>query len=196
MKESLAHQAAAELNRFLPAVKQSGRFPPACRSYLRSLPGNRTCVDCGAPNPEWASVTHGCLLCLQCSGRHRSFGVRTSVVRSVDMDHWTPVEILAMLEGCNEQLTNFFDRHQMGRTSNVASRRYHTKAALFYRTHLSKHVAQIAQMGNYDGREASRRQYSRSNCNSPKKPVTSVDTVKETMHLSKRHNHPRTICVQ
>jgi hypothetical protein len=75
------------------------------------------------------------------------------------MDDWTSEQVLAMLEGGNGQLTNFFDRHHMERTSEVAAQRYHTKAALFYRTHLSKHVAVVAKSGSYRGREESRKHY-------------------------------------
>jgi hypothetical protein len=38
---------------------------------LRSLPGNSTCVDCGAPSPDWGSPSFGILFCFQCSGLHR-----------------------------------------------------------------------------------------------------------------------------
>lgn len=150
-------QVATEID----SLRQRGmsRFPPLCRTLLRNLPGNLACVDCGAPNPEWASVTYGCLICMQCSGRHRSYGVQTSTVRSVDMDHWTADQVLAMLEGGNQQLQAFFDRHAMGRGSTAANTRYHTKAARFYRVNMNKHVAMIAEQGSYKGREASRQQY-------------------------------------
>ena len=131
-------------------------FPIVCRSLVRSLPGNHACVDCNAPNPEWASVTYGCLLCLRCSGRHRSYGVAASVVRSVDMDHWTADQVLAMLEGGNSQLQGFFERHRMGQAMN--HKRYQTKAARFYHVHMAEHVATIANQGTYLGREASRQQ--------------------------------------
>ena len=51
-------------------------LPPACARLLRSLPGNQRCVDCGSRHPEWATVSYGALICLECSGRHRSLGVQ------------------------------------------------------------------------------------------------------------------------
>merc|ERR1719502_853653 len=32
---------------------------------------NRECADCGAANPEWASLHEGTLVCLACAGVHR-----------------------------------------------------------------------------------------------------------------------------
>ena len=153
-------QTASELEsiRCLP-LHDGVEFPAAARSLLYLLPGNTTCVDCGALHPQWASVSYGALMCLQCSGKHRSYGVQTSFVRSLDMDTWSHAQILAMLEGGNEQLQQFFERHHMGSSaiSSMRNRRYHTKAAKFYRTHLSMHVEQVSASGIYKGREASRR---------------------------------------
>ena len=89
-------------------------FPMACRSLLHELDGNRNCVDCNtARDPEWAAISYGALVCIQCSGRHRSLGVAVSQVRSVSMDHWTHQEIILMLEGGNAQLSGFFARHAL-----------------------------------------------------------------------------------
>ncbi len=33
---------------------------------------NNTCADCGAPDPKWASINLGILICRECSGCHRS----------------------------------------------------------------------------------------------------------------------------
>ena len=49
---------------------------PAMQAEIRILPGNDKCVDCGSNHPQWASVTYGALMCLECSGAHRGMGVQ------------------------------------------------------------------------------------------------------------------------
>lgn len=38
------------------------------------MAGNTRCVDCGAEDPDWASLNLGVLLCIECSGIHRQLG--------------------------------------------------------------------------------------------------------------------------
>jgi len=133
-------------------------FPRSCRKLLRSIPGNSRCIDCGNRNPDWASVTYGVLLCTVCSGKHRSYGVSVSRVRSITLDCWSHSQVLAMLEGGNEQLQNFYTRHDMGeKQSKVFDQRYQTKAARFYRKNMERHVAKIEKIGEWMGRAASRK---------------------------------------
>jgi hypothetical protein len=44
------------------------------------------CADCGASRPAWAVVNWGVLVCIECSGVHRSLGSHISKVRSIDLD--------------------------------------------------------------------------------------------------------------
>lgn len=47
---------------------------------LREIPGNDLCAECSAPEPDWASLNLGMLLCIECSGVHRNLGVHISKV--------------------------------------------------------------------------------------------------------------------
>lgn len=50
---------------------------------LRKVCGNDRCADCGAPEPDWASLNLGVLVCIECSGVHRNLGVHISKVSCI-----------------------------------------------------------------------------------------------------------------
>ncbi|XKL59477.1 hypothetical protein PGB90_000493 [Kerria lacca] len=55
---------------------------------------NKYCVDCDAKGPRWASWNIGIFLCIRCAGIHRKLGVHISKVKSVNLDTWTPQQVV------------------------------------------------------------------------------------------------------
>uniref|UniRef100_A0A3Q3B770 ArfGAP with RhoGAP domain, ankyrin repeat and PH domain 3 n=1 Tax=Kryptolebias marmoratus TaxID=37003 RepID=A0A3Q3B770_KRYMA len=47
---------------------------------------NRTCADCKALNPDWASINLCVVICKNCAGQHRSLGTMVSKVQSLKLD--------------------------------------------------------------------------------------------------------------
>ncbi|XP_041945101.1 arf-GAP with GTPase, ANK repeat and PH domain-containing protein 1-like isoform X4 [Alosa sapidissima] len=72
---------------------------------IRNAKGNSFCVDCDAPNPTWASLNLGALICIECSGIHRNLGTHLSRVRSLDLDDW-PHELTLVLSAIGNHLAN------------------------------------------------------------------------------------------
>ncbi|NP_001177739.1 arf-GAP with GTPase, ANK repeat and PH domain-containing protein 9 [Homo sapiens] len=72
---------------------------------IQNMRGNAHCVDCETQNPKWASLNLGVLMCIECSGIHRSFGTRLSRVRSLELDDW-PVELRKVMSSIGNELAN------------------------------------------------------------------------------------------
>ncbi|KAH9002235.1 ArfGap-domain-containing protein [Lactarius hatsudake] len=102
---------------------------------------NKTCVDCGNPNPQWASLSFAVFICLQCAGVHRGFGVHISFVRSVSMDTWQEDQVRRMQIGGNgpflEFIQSYIPAEQGGYKEGMSIHdRYHCWAATQYREKL------------------------------------------------------------
>ncbi|KAF0900013.1 hypothetical protein E2562_026254, partial [Oryza meyeriana var. granulata] len=74
---------------------------------LRKVDGNSTCADCGALEPDWASLNLGALLCIECSGVHRNLGVHISKVRSLTLDVrvWEP-SVINLFQSLGNKFVN------------------------------------------------------------------------------------------
>nr|XP_033942580.1 arf-GAP with coiled-coil, ANK repeat and PH domain-containing protein 3-like isoform X1 [Pseudochaenichthys georgianus] len=76
---------------------------------IQLLPGNEHCCDCGQADPRWASINLGILLCIECSGIHRSLGVHCSKVRSLTLDSWEPELLKLMCELGNSVINHIYE---------------------------------------------------------------------------------------
>ena len=88
-----------------PSAEKAEQDYAAAIQEIRSQPGNNICADCGTPDPEWASINHGVLLCIECSGIHRSLGVHISKVRSITLDKLEP-ELMEAMSVLGNTITN------------------------------------------------------------------------------------------
>ncbi|XP_039997410.1 arf-GAP with Rho-GAP domain, ANK repeat and PH domain-containing protein 2 [Xiphias gladius] len=71
---------------------------------------NGSCADCRAPQPEWASVNLGVVICKKCAGQHRSLGTSISKVRSLKLDSsiWSNELVELFLEVGNKNANSFW----------------------------------------------------------------------------------------
>uniref|UniRef100_A0AAQ5ZHH9 ArfGAP with RhoGAP domain, ankyrin repeat and PH domain 2 n=1 Tax=Amphiprion ocellaris TaxID=80972 RepID=A0AAQ5ZHH9_AMPOC len=71
---------------------------------------NRSCADCRAPKPEWASVNLGVVICKKCAGQHRSLGPSISKVRSLKYDSsiWSNELVELFLKVGNKNANSFW----------------------------------------------------------------------------------------
>ncbi|XP_052509377.1 arf-GAP with coiled-coil, ANK repeat and PH domain-containing protein 3 isoform X1 [Budorcas taxicolor] len=100
---------------------------------VQNVAGNSQCGDCGQPDPRWASINLGVLLCIECSGIHRwaswavrrgwgrshaltlppsssrSLGVHCSKVRSLTLDSWEPELLKLMCELGNTTVNRIYE---------------------------------------------------------------------------------------
>lgn len=111
----------------------------AVEAELRSIAGNNTCCDCDSKSPQWASVSFGVFMCLECSGRHRSLGVHVSFVRSVSMDSWSEKQIQMMRSGGNNKCNAFLQQYNVAKETSIPTK-YNAPAAQLYRDRLLAEV--------------------------------------------------------
>ncbi|XP_059510947.1 ARF GTPase-activating protein GIT2a isoform X3 [Stegostoma tigrinum] len=63
----------------------------------KRLRSNDICADCSVPDPRWASINRGVLICDDCCSVHRSLGRHISQVRHLTHTPWPPT-LLQMVQ--------------------------------------------------------------------------------------------------
>ncbi|XP_029411763.1 arf-GAP with Rho-GAP domain, ANK repeat and PH domain-containing protein 1 isoform X2 [Nannospalax galili] len=96
---------------------------------------NRFCADCGAAQPDWASINLCVVICKRCAGEHRGLGAGVSKVRSLKMDRkvWTETLIQLFLQLGNGAGNHFWAANvppseALQPNSSPGARRHHLEA--------------------------------------------------------------------
>uniref|UniRef100_A0A8C9DK03 Arf-GAP with Rho-GAP domain, ANK repeat and PH domain-containing protein 1 n=1 Tax=Prolemur simus TaxID=1328070 RepID=A0A8C9DK03_PROSS len=96
---------------------------------------NRFCADCGAAQPDWASINLCVVICKRCAGEHRGLGAGVSKVRSLKMDKkvWTETLIELFLQLGNGAGNHFWAANvppseALQPSSSPGTRRRHLEA--------------------------------------------------------------------
>ncbi|XP_053516634.1 arf-GAP with coiled-coil, ANK repeat and PH domain-containing protein 3 isoform X3 [Artibeus jamaicensis] len=90
-------------------ARERGAKGESVLQRVQSVAGNGQCGDCGQLDPRWASINLGVLLCIECSGIHRSLGVHCSKVRSLTLDSWEPELLKLMCELGNSTVNQIYE---------------------------------------------------------------------------------------
>ncbi|XP_053577269.1 arf-GAP with dual PH domain-containing protein 1-like [Bombina bombina] len=77
---------------------------------LTTKKGNTMCVDCGAPDPQWACCNLGVFLCVNCSGIHRNL-LEISKVKSLTLDHWDENQLKFLETHGNDAAKAIYEAH-------------------------------------------------------------------------------------
>ena len=154
------------------------------REVLAVAPGNDACADCGAADPDWASMNLCVVVCQRCAGAHRHLGAHVSKVRSLalDRDAWTRPALDLFLAVGNDRANDVWEAKR--RVGTVAPKVLRLEAAI-------KDGLERGDERGYAGKEPEHPPPVASDCVSPE---AILDAVREK-YANRAHVRPGTVAM-
>uniref|UniRef100_A0A8D0A9G3 G protein-coupled receptor kinase interacting ArfGAP 2b n=1 Tax=Sander lucioperca TaxID=283035 RepID=A0A8D0A9G3_SANLU len=81
------------------------------------------CADCSAPEPRWASVNRGVLICDECCSIHRGLGRHSSQVRHLTHCPWPPSQIQMVQTLYGNGANSIWEHSLLDPSSSVSGKR-------------------------------------------------------------------------
>ena len=98
-------------------------FQQTLVNYIRNIPSNGTCCDCGGTNDvTWLSTNFGVIVCIECSGIHREMGVHISKIQSLTLDRIGTSQLLVSRTMSNDAFNKIMEA--------VSTKRLHPKSTM------------------------------------------------------------------
>ncbi|KAF2749652.1 centaurin-beta-2 [Sporormia fimetaria CBS 119925] len=100
------------------AISEDGRLLQTIRD---AEPSNKICADCDSETKvDWVSINLGIVICIECSGIHRSLGTHISKIRSLTLDtvSFTP-DIIDLLLHIGNRISNLVWEARLDRSSGI-----------------------------------------------------------------------------
>ena len=118
---------------------------------ILSIPSNQSCFDCGNKRPRWASPYLGIIICLECAGRHRSYGTHISFVKSVDLDKWKKKQLKSLELTGNFYMKKKFEKYKIPKINNIFD--YNNEKILTIRKDIENLVKENLKSDDYTNLE-------------------------------------------
>ena len=128
---------------------------------ILSIPSNQSCFDCGNKRPRWASPYLGIIICLECAGRHRSYGTHISFVKSVDLDKWKKKQLKSLELTGNFYMKKKFEKLKIPKINNIYD--YNNELILTIRKDIENLVKENLKPDDYTNLEEIRKNVNNTN---------------------------------
>jgi len=118
---------------------------------ILSIPSNQSCFDCGNKQPRWSSPYLGIVICMECAGRHRSYGTHISFVKSVDLDKWNKKQLKSLELTGNFYMKKQFDKFKIPKIEKIYD--YNNELIFKIREHIENLVKEYLKPDDYSSIE-------------------------------------------